>query len=60
MSTDDRGINITTAIRRDDFEDMIHIAIIDELVWLEKRGEVKNAYELSREIRMKLGDKFFR
>lgn len=60
MSADDRGINITTAIRRDDFEDMIHIAIIDELVWLEKRGEVKNAYELSREIRMKLGDKFFR
>ena len=52
-------INITEQIKRDNFENMIHIAIIDELKWKEKKGEIKSAHTLSQEICKMLGDKFY-
>ena len=45
-------------MRRDDFEGMIHGAIIDDLVWKEKCGEIKNAFELSKTLRELIGARF--
>lgn len=53
-------INITTEIRKDDFENKIHIAIIDELLWLEKQGKIKSAHELSRKIYNLIGNDFYK
>ena len=53
-------INITTEIRKDDFENKIHVAIIDELLWLEKQGKIKNAHELSRKIHNLIGNYFYK
>lgn len=45
-------------MRRDDFENMIHGAIIDDLIWKEKCCEIKNAFELSKTLRELIGDRF--
>jgi len=53
------AINITAGIRRTDFENKIHGAIIDHLLHLEKTGEIKDAHKLSREAREIVGTAFY-
>jgi len=52
-------INITTGIRRADFENKIHIAIIDHLLQLERTGETKDAHGLSKDVRERIGKAFY-